>query len=362
MKKKYGEEIIMSRKSLRDISWDVSEEEYRADPALSYSTLARFEREGFNNLDKLFDRIETPSLTFGSAVDSIITGGQEEFDERFMVAEYPSLSDNLTQIARTLFNRYGEQYSCVEDIPEEVLAEIGKECDFYAGDKYANYRVKLIKENCGNYFNLMYLASGRTILDTKTYNDVVATVNVLKTSEGTKFYFAQDNPFEPDIERLYQLKFKGTFNGVTYRNMADLIVVNHKEKWVLPIDLKTSGKPEWDFYKSFIDWRYDIQARLYWAIIRQNMDKDEYFKDFKLKEYLFIVANRRTLTPLVWHFSVSSVLEGNLYFGANKQIICRSPLDIGDELHAYLSSGHKVPKGIEIDKANSLVNWLYTIV
>ena len=40
-------------KSLYDISWKVSEEEYREDSALSYSTLARFEREGFNNLDKL---------------------------------------------------------------------------------------------------------------------------------------------------------------------------------------------------------------------------------------------------------------------------------------------------------------------
>jgi hypothetical protein len=38
--------------------------------------------------------------------------------------------------------------------------------------------------------------------------------------------------------------------------MADLIVVNHSEKWVLPIDLKTSGKPEWDFHKSFNEWRY----------------------------------------------------------------------------------------------------------
>lgn len=35
-----------------------------------------------------------------------------------------------------------------------------------------------------------------------------------------------------------------------------LIIVNHSEKWVLPIDLKTSGKPEWDFHKSFNDWRY----------------------------------------------------------------------------------------------------------
>ena len=59
----------MERKSLKDISWNVTEAEYRADSALSQSTLTRYEREGFNNLSKLFDKIESPSLTFGSAVD-----------------------------------------------------------------------------------------------------------------------------------------------------------------------------------------------------------------------------------------------------------------------------------------------------
>ena len=54
----------MERKSLRSISWDVSEETYRADPALSYSTLARYEREGFNNLDKLFDSLYVENLFF----------------------------------------------------------------------------------------------------------------------------------------------------------------------------------------------------------------------------------------------------------------------------------------------------------
>ena len=75
-------------KSLYDISWQVTEEEYRADKALSYSTLAKFKRSGFNGLNNLFDKVETPSLTFGSAVDSIITGGEEEFNERFFVAKF----------------------------------------------------------------------------------------------------------------------------------------------------------------------------------------------------------------------------------------------------------------------------------
>ena len=42
-------------KSLKDISWQVTEEEYRQDKALSYSTLAKYERGGFKSLKSLFD-------------------------------------------------------------------------------------------------------------------------------------------------------------------------------------------------------------------------------------------------------------------------------------------------------------------
>ena len=89
---------------LYDISWQVTEPEYRADKALSYSTLARFAREGFNKLDNIFDKLETPSLTFGSAVDALITGGQEEFDNNFMVADFPSLGDSILKMVKYLFN------------------------------------------------------------------------------------------------------------------------------------------------------------------------------------------------------------------------------------------------------------------
>ena len=44
-------------KKLSEIAWNVPESVYREDPALSYSTLSRFDREGFANIDKLFDNI-----------------------------------------------------------------------------------------------------------------------------------------------------------------------------------------------------------------------------------------------------------------------------------------------------------------
>lgn len=346
-------------KSLYDISLKITEEEYRADPALSYSTLARYEREGFNNLDKLFDKIETPSLTFGSAVDSLITGGQEEFDERFMVAEFPSIPDSIVKIIKSLYKQYAGTYRSLFNIPDSLIIRETEDQNYQMNWK-PETRAKVIKEKGADYYNLLFVADDRYIIDIQTYQDVVNAVKALKESSSTKLYFADDNPFEPDIERLYQLKFKGEFDGIAYRNMADLIIVNHKERWVKPVDLKTSSHTEWDFYKSFIDWRYDIQARLYWAIIRQNMDKDEYFKDFELLDYDFIVVNRRTLVPLVWNCPFTQA-QGTLKFGKNGQIEMRSPFVIGEELSSYLTSRPKVPKGISDTGANNLREWLNTL-
>lgn len=347
----------MERKSLKDLSWNVSEETYRADPALSYSTLARYEREGFNNLHKLFDRIETPSLTFGSCVDTLITGSEEEFNNLFMVAEIDnSLSDTLIIIVKKLFNAFKDEYKTLKDIPDDAILSTIEDIQ-WNNHWLPKTRVKKIKEDCEGYYNLLYIANNRTIISTQTYREVMNTVDALKTSVATKFFFEPNNMFDNNIERFYQLKFKGEYNHVNYRCMADEIIVFHNKKLVVPVDLKTSSKTEWDFYKSFLEWNYAIQARLYWRLIRNTMDKDPYFKDFKLAPYKFIVVNKRTLTPLVWNFE-STEYMGDLVMGKDNQFTLRDPYTIGTELNHYLKDNPKVPIKINDDIPNQLEYWI----
>jgi hypothetical protein len=349
----------MDRKSLRSISWDVSEETYRADPALSYSTLARYEREGFNNLDKLFDRLETPSLTFGSAVDSIITGGQEEFDERFMVAEFPSTPDSITKMVKSLFSQYGDSYRSLITIPDDAII---KETEYqsYQMNWKPETRAKVIKEKGADYYNLLFIAGSKTILDTQTYQDVCNAVRALKESKSTQFYFAEDNPFEPDIERFYQLKFKACLEGIDYRCMFDEIVIFHDTKEILPIDLKTSCKlsdKEWDFPKHYVEWNYQLQNRLYVRILQDNILRDDYFKDFKILNYRDIIVFKGNNTPLVWEVPFTFE-KGTLTFGKYNQIEMRDPFEIGKELHHYLTSRPKVPMGVNETGLNNLIHWL----
>ena len=208
------------RKSLKDISWQVDEETYRADEAYSYSTIAKFDREGFEKLDSLFDRVESPSLLFGSCVDTLLTDGQEAFDARFFVADFPDIPDNIKKIVHEAFVLYSNEYISLLDMPDEYIIPI-TETNEYQKNWRPETRAKVIREKGSEYYNLLYLAGDKTVITSSFYADVLACIEELKTSEATKWYFQDDDPFDDSIERLYQLKFKGEYEGIPLRCMAD---------------------------------------------------------------------------------------------------------------------------------------------
>lgn len=349
-------------KSIRELAWNVDEPTYRADSAISYSTLARYEREGFNNIDKLFDKIETPSLVFGSAVDAIITGGQEEFNERFMVAEFPSIPDSIIKVVKDVFREFSGTHRTLDSVPDEEVIHRAGTFNYQPNWK-PETRAKVIKEKGREYYSLLYIAGDRTILDTNTYQDVCNAVDALKESKATKFYFVPNNPFEPDIERFYQLKFKACLEGIDYRCMFDELIIFHNTKEILPIDLKTSCKlpdKEWDFPKHYVEWDYQLQNRLYVRILQDNILRDDYFKDFKILNYRDIIVFKGSNIPLVWEIPFTFT-KGTLTFGKYNQIEMRDPFEIGKELHHYLTSRPKVPMGISETGPNDLRKWLNLI-
>ena len=345
-------------KKLSEVAWNVTEEEYRADPALSYSTLSRFDREGFANIDKLFDKQETPSLLLGSIVDTIITDGEDEFNRRFVVAEYPDIPDSIIQIVKALFNEFSVTYRTLESIPNEEVISFASRFN-YQNNWKPETRAKVIKEKGNRYYDLLYLTVDKTLVSQDMYNDALRMVDALRTSEATKWYFADNNPFEPEIERYYQLKFKATLHNIDYRIMADLIICDHKNKELILCDLKTTGHEEYSFASSFLTWNYSYQARLYSRIIAENIKKDSYFKDFKLSNYIFIVVNKTTLKPLLWEFPYTHVI-GDIKLENEKGYvrILKDPENIGKELSYYLSSRPNVPIGINEVGTNNIIEWI----
>ena len=334
-------------KELSEIAWNVPEKVYRDDPALSYSTLATYERSGYDGLDHLFDRKESPSLLLGSLVDTALTGGEYEFNSLYTILDV-NVTDSGIDICKALVNQ-SLPFNTFEEIPESIVSEVAKSVGFWQADKWDNTRYKQVLKtgNIAKYYNALK-HSDKTIISTAMYQDALNMVRALRESPATAGYFADNDELSP-IRRYYQLKFKFSYDNVHYRSMADLIVADYEKKIIYPIDLKTSGHQEWNFEESFLQWSYMIQSRLYWRNIRANMDKDNYFKDFELADYRFIVVNKNTLTPLVWIFpltkSVGTLVDekGNEY---------RDPFEIGKELQGYLNLRPPVPNGINKDGIN----------
>ena len=115
------------------------------------------------------------------------------------------------------------------------------------------------EETSIDYYKVGDGTSSFLATDTSPFADVIEGIAIAEEPiyfgsayAPTKNYFSPNNPFNNNVEKFYQLKFKGKYLNYSIRCMADLIIVDHVNKTVLPCDLKTSFKPEWKFFKSFI--------------------------------------------------------------------------------------------------------------
>ena len=338
-------------KNFATLSWQVDEEIYRNDSALSYSTISRYSKDGFSGIPHLFDKIDTPSLRFGSMVDLLLTSGTAAFDEKYSYADFPPISDSLRAIAQSLFSNYKDIYSKLEDIPDEIISNHGKELGYYSADKYDKLRVKNIREGCTIEYNILSENRDKIIVDKEDYMDAIACKDILKTSNVTSYYF-EDNPFDTEIERFYQLKFKGEYENIPIKGMLDLVIVDHVSKCIIPCDLKTTGKPEYEFYKSFMTYNYYIQAKMYTYLLQQTILKDDFYKDYTIMPFRFIVINRKSLTPTIWIYSKTLNSPEETYI--NVEI--KDWMKLAKELHYYLNNDVKVPIGIK--GVNNIEEWL----
>lgn len=287
-------------KSIKELAWNVDEETYRKDSAISYSTIASFVRKGWRDFLKEMDEdLKTPSLRFGSLVDTLLTE-PESFDEKFLEADFPTISDKVAKIIRDIWEDTGGVHPYLEDIDDESIIKACDRESYYTNYK-AKTRIDYIRSGGSDYYNLLALARDKEIVSSEEVRDARACVDELRTNEFTKAEF-MEYPLDPYIETLYQIKFKSEFNNIPLRNMFDRLIVDHRNKTIRPIDLKTSGHYEELFDSSFIKWNYYIQSQLYVYSLMYNLLRDDYFKDFLVLPFRFVVINRITKSPITYEF------------------------------------------------------------
>lgn len=314
----------------KDLCWNVDECSYRKDASYSYSILSKYLKLGFEGLSQLRKSEETQALIEGSIVDCLMTDA-DNFDNIFYIAKH-KCPDSLIPIVEILLST-GQYY---DTIPESSILTVAKNWQSNYKDET---KLKKLKDTISEYYNARLEHPNHMCITQEMFDSCMASVMALKNSKATSEYFTSSTE---DREVLYQCKFKGRYNKIPIRCMADIIIVDYKAKTIQISDLKTSSRPEYSFYDSFVKWNYDIQARLYTALISSIIANSE-FKEFTILPFQFIVVNKNTLNPCIWIYD-KCFEKGNIVINTTTLVDWRNILT---ELNDYESSNTTVPKGIK---------------
>lgn len=297
--------------TLQEASLNVSEQEYRDYPCLSYSALSKFDREGYECVETLFTPISTPSLVFGSVVDCLLTQGEEAFNNSYTVMQATLPPESILNVVLELNNTC--QSPLLALVSDEDIINAANVQEYSKHWKDAT-RVNKIRELGSEYYDFLKSNQNKIIIDQKTAEDAFKCVEALKTDPITRDYFMV-SPIE-NREILYQLQFvsKDQLSGIEYKGMLDLVIIDHKNKLIYPCDLKTT-KSIYTFEDSFYNFRYYIQAEMYTSLLRDVIsNKCPELAEYKIMPYRFIVISRSTMKPVV--FEWDKIFNYNEYVDA----------------------------------------------
>jgi len=337
-------------KSLKDYSLNLTEDQYHALPAWSYSTIARYAKEGFSAIATLHEPFTpTPSMEFGSLFDCLVTD-RYNVDNRYVVSDTvpPPAEKNVLDCLSAVTDKPFDL------IPDATVARAIETCSYYPKWKYETQLTHLAEYK--DYYNARI--SGKKIVSSADMSDALAMVDSFL---GNPYIGSLWNTSSTDEEHLYQLKFTAGIKlpdgrKVSVKCMPDKLVVNHRNKTVQPIDVKTSSAPAYDFAENFVKFRYDIQASLYTTVLRIVLNAHEEYKDYTVLPYVFCDISRSDKQPVSYVYDPMS--EDQIDGFSFKDYKYKGWRELLCEILDYEETKAVVPKYILTDEANDLISIL----
>ena len=332
--------------SLKDYSLNIPDEQYHNDPAWSYSIISRYAKDGFNAIATLHDKItSTPSMEFGSLFDSILTKGKKTLDD-YVVSDTcpPPAEKGVLDQLLTMTN------APFYDIPSFTLEDAFNAADYQRRWGYdAKYKNT---EKYKDYYEAR--RTGKKVVSKSDWDDAIEMAKIFRNNPYLSNLFGKVSTEKREF--LYQLQFKSRMtlpNGeeVMMKIMPDLLDVNHEEKTIQPVDLKTSADPAYDFANNFIKYRYDIQAELYTDVLNALISSIPEYQDYTILPYLFTDISRSDKVPVTYIYDPTNGFSVKEYSYKGWKELLMEILD-------YEKTQAVVPSYIKLDEPNDLIGIL----
>ena len=265
-------------------------EEYRKNPAINQSVLKALVYKPLNKIVEEESELyyeEKTHFIIGGAVDCMLTQGIDEFNSKYYVSRLENkYSDKITSICKEVFDMASKNNE--ELVLTSLYPYILQACNNheYLMNWKDDTRVNKIIE-AGEYFNSLIESNNKTVLSQEEYTKVSNIVNSLLNNDTTKDYFIEG--FEATI--LYQLPIYFKYKDVDCKALLDMVRIDHTNKIIYPIDIKTSGDYTRNFLKSIRRFSYHIQAAFYTEALEYYVSTKEELKGYKIANFRFIVES-----------------------------------------------------------------------
>ena len=257
---------------------------------LRYSKMSRFDREGPRSLINTEDISGKSQVRLGSLVDDMITNVDDLEDKYYKVElKKPTASLGL------LFDKMVKKYKEDEINLTVVLKEARKMKLWRSVSKEDTYISKFNTRPFWDYIKFHFESEGKVLIDIETWLLAEQMTATLLNDKDTKETFEE----QPHIENKYQEVMiwdnpdreliGGGSMGDKFVCKFDVLRVNHLEKTLQFVDIKTMGAPITEFETSFYRFRYYIQDALYQDGLKALRDKE--YPEFTLLEPYNVVIS-----------------------------------------------------------------------
>lgn len=235
--------------------------------SLSYSRVSDFNRNGPYSLIQR-SNVDNNGVRIGSLVDDLLFE-PDSFDEKYHLFNGIKPTATSLKLAEFIIDFY-------EDIPSvEELIKICKDNVYWKSQKEETL-IKNFTNEFYEYIKAQLISNAKTVITTADLALATELKDILISHKYSKEVIVNN------LENHNQFYFEIEYDSFKFRGVMDKLVIDHKNKTVKLIDLKTGKNKAEEFQNSFIKWRYYFQEAIYTKAF------DFICKKFKLKDYTLL--------------------------------------------------------------------------
>jgi hypothetical protein len=239
----------------------------------------------------------------GNAVDIFTTEGEDAFNKKVFLNTMQPITGQLLTLADEMYKEYciSDKVGDILDIitPEIVYTKMN-ELKLYSNVKDTDKRIaKFDTSEFWDYLSNLQKMEGKVILSEDDYYKSKEIINSFQNNEYTKEYFKKTTN---EIVVLNQHEITWKYMGQEIISKLDKVIINHSDKTIQAIDIKTMAEPTKMFSKSYYKWKYYYQASLYLAAIYYEVINAKSLPEYTILPFKFVVETTGNTTgqPMVY--------------------------------------------------------------